>query len=222
MDPKMVGFPWGQWNQFEQRAGRGATALNLQLNSQMFLLERPTVFPALYAGYRPAVYPALGAGNHLFFSCVESASTFSDSGSTQVPDQQAMDGQLPKSSKPRSTWSIRSSIRPSHLQCRWISSPPTSPRAKGRHNINFQILWCQWDRTVGRRSRKTKEVCLTQGYAIESNGTDAGSRNWPGNCIIIVAFAAPQASVIFLLSSFFKNTWSAWIWDRLTARPRPL
>jgi hypothetical protein len=57
----MVGLPILQcWRQTEQRAGRGACEIGA-LNRQLFVLERPAVFPGLYAGIRPAVFPPLSA-----------------------------------------------------------------------------------------------------------------------------------------------------------------
>ncbi len=59
MDPMMVGLPILQcWRQTEQRAGRGACE-DWVLNRQLFVLERPAVFPGLYAGIRLAMFPPL-------------------------------------------------------------------------------------------------------------------------------------------------------------------
>ncbi len=55
----MVGLPiLNCWRQTEQRAGCCACEDGV-LNRQLFVLERPVVFPGLYAGIRLVVFPPL-------------------------------------------------------------------------------------------------------------------------------------------------------------------
>ena len=90
MDSRAAKLPVGQQN----------------LNREMFLLERTTVFPGcgqmsldvqvlncqIFPLERPACSPPLCAGDHLeFLPCALSAFEASECGLSQVPLQQAMD-----------------------------------------------------------------------------------------------------------------------------------